>query len=294
LADYLVRSITKDGSIRGLAAVSTDLVDEARCRHRAYPTAAAALGRALTGGALLGAGLKTGQRVALKFEGDGPLKKIVVEAESNGAVRGYVAEPGVHLPPKNGKLDVAGALGRTGLLTVSKDLRLKEPYQGIVQLVSGEIAEDLAFYLAESEQVSSALALGVYVDTAGRVAAAGGFLIQTLPPVQEEVLDRLIARIRQLPPVTDLLRAGSSPEDILAAMYEDVPYTILEKYALAWQCSCSRERVEKALITLGREELADLAAQEEVATITCEFCRQEYIFRQEDLQRLAAEMLVVH
>jgi molecular chaperone Hsp33 len=290
LFDYLVRSITKDGSIRGLAAVSTDLVEEARRRHEAYPTAAAALGRALTGGALLGAGLKSGQRMALKFEGDGPLKKILVEAESNGAVQGYVAEPGVHLPPKNGKLDVSGALGRTGLLTVSKDLRLKEPYQGIVQLVSGEIAEDLAFYLVESEQVPSALALGVYVDPDGRVAAAGGFLIQTLPPIQEEVLDRLIARIQQLPPVTDLLRGGRSPEDVLAAMYGDLPYSILEKYALAWQCSCSRERVEKALITLERAELADLAAQEESATITCEFCRQDYTFKQEDLQRLAAEI----
>ena len=194
MSDYLVRSMSKDGSIRGLAAVSTALVEEARRRHGALPTAAAALGRALTGGALLGAGLKTGQRVALKFEGDGPLKKIVVEAESNGAVRGYVAEPGVHLPSKNGKLDVAGAVGRTGLLTVSKDLRLKEPYQGIVQLVSGEIAEDLAFYLAESEQVPSAVALGVYVETHGAVAAAGGFLIQTLPPVREEILEQLIAR----------------------------------------------------------------------------------------------------
>jgi molecular chaperone Hsp33 len=294
LSDYLVRSITKDGSIRGLAVVSTDLVEEARRRHRAFPTAAAALGRALTGGALLGAGLKTGQRVALKFEGDGPLKKIVVEAESNGAVRGFVGEPGVHLPPKNGKLDVAGALGRTGLLTVSKDLRLKEPYQGIVQLVSGEIAEDLAFYLAESEQVPSALALGVYVDTHGRVIAAGGFLIQTLPPVQEEVLNPLIARIQKLPPVTDLLRAGSSPEAILAAMYVDLPYTILEKYALAWQCSCSRERVEKALLTLGRAELVNLAAQEKAVTITCEFCRQEYSFKQGDLQRLAAEIPALH
>ncbi len=158
MVDYLVRSITKDGSIRGLAAVSTDLVEEGCRRHGAYPTAAAALGRALTGGILLGALLKSGQRVALKFEGDGPLKKIVVEAESNGAVRGYVANPQVHLPPKNGKLDVAGGVGKTGLLTVSKDLRLKEPYRGIVQLVSGEIAEDLAFYLAESEQVPSALA----------------------------------------------------------------------------------------------------------------------------------------
>ena len=290
MGDYLVRSISKDGSLRGLAAVSTALVEKARQRHGALPTAAAALGRALTGVALLGAGLKTGQRLAMKFEGDGPLKKIVVEAESNGAVRGYVAEPKVHLPPKNDKLDVAGAVGRTGLLTVSKDLRLKEPYQGIVQIVSGEIAEDLAFYLVESEQVPSALALGVYVETSGQVAAAGGFLVQTLPPVRSEVLQELIARIQNLPPVSDLLRSGSSPEAILAAIYGDLAYTILDKYALAWQCSCSRERVEKALITLGRKELANLAAQGEAATITCEFCRQEYTFKQEDLQRLQEEL----
>ena len=226
----------------------------------------------------------------MKFEGDGPLKKIVVEAESNGAVRGYVAEPKVHLPPKNGKLDVAGAVGRTGLLTVSKDLRLKEPYQGIVQIVSGEIAEDLAFYLAESEQVPSALALGVYVETTGQVAAAGGFLVQTMPPVREEVLQELIARIQNLPPVTDLLRSGSSPEAILGSIYGDLAYTILDKYALAWQCSCSRERVEKALITLGREELASLVTEGEAVTITCEFCRQEYTFEPEDLQRLLKEL----
>jgi molecular chaperone Hsp33 len=294
VSDYLVRSISKDGSIRGLAAVSTALVEEARRRHGALPTAAAALGRALTGGALLGAGLKTGQRVALKFEGDGPLKKIVVEAESNGVVRGYVAEPGVHLPSKKGKLDVAGAVGRTGLLTVSKDLRLKEPYQGIVQLVSGEIAEDLAFYLAESEQVPSAVALGVYVETHGQVAAAGGFLIQTLPPIQEEVLEQVIARIQKLPSMTDLLRSGKSPEAILADIYADLPYSILDKYALAWQCSCSRERVERALLTLGREELSSLVAQGEAATtIACEFCRQEYTFEREDLEKLAEEISVL-
>jgi molecular chaperone Hsp33 len=293
VSDYVVRSISKDGSIRGIAAVSTDLVEEARRRHRALPTAAAALGRAMTGGALLGAGLKTGQRLALKIEGDGPLKKIVVEAESNGALRGYVAEPGVHLPSKNGKLDVAGAVGRTGLLTVSKDLRLKEPYQGIVQLVSGEIAEDIAFYLAESEQVPSAVALGVYVETQGQVEAAGGFLIQTMPPVREEVLDQLIARIQKMPLVTDLLRSGKNPEAILADIYADLPYMILDKYALAWQCSCSRERVERALLTLGRAELEELAAEGEMATITCEFCRQEYSFKQEDLERLTEEIPVL-
>jgi molecular chaperone Hsp33 len=276
-----------------LAAVTTALVEEALRRHGALPTAAAALGRALTGGALLGAGLKSGQRVALKFEGDGPLKKIIVEAESNGAVRGYVAEPGVHLPSKNGKLDVAGAVGRTGLLTVSKDLRLKEPYQGIVQLVSGEIAEDLAFYLAESEQVPSAVALGVYMETHGQVAAADGFLIQTLPPVREEVLEQVIARIQKLPSVTDLLRSGKNPEAILADIYADLPYSILDKYSLAWQCSCSRERVERALLTLGREELIRLAADGEAATITCEFCRQEYTFKQEDLEKLGEEIPVL-
>lgn len=290
MTDYLVRSLTKDGSIRGLAAVTTDLVEEARRRHGAAPTAAAALGRALTGGALLGAGLKTGQRLALKFEGDGPLRKILVEADSNGAVRGYVAEPGVHLPSRNGKLDVSGGLGRTGFLTVIKDLGLKEPYQGIVQLVSGEIAEDLAFYLAESEQVPSALALGVYVEPDGRVSAAGGFLIQTLPPVHEEILNNLIGRVQGLPAVTDLLRQGRSPEDILAAIYGPEPYTILAKNTLAWQCSCSRERTEKALLTLGREELAKLAAADETLTITCQYCRQDYTFSKEYLQRLVEEI----
>jgi molecular chaperone Hsp33 len=161
--DYLVRIITKDYSVRALACVTTNLVNEACRRQGAYPTAAAALGRALTGGALMGALLKTGQRVALKFEGNGPLKKIIVEAESNGLVRGYVTAPHLHLPPKDGKLDVASALGKAGFLTVTKDLRLKEPYQGMVQLYTSEIASDLAFYLVESEQIPSAVGLGVFV-----------------------------------------------------------------------------------------------------------------------------------
>lgn len=288
MLDYLVRSITRDGSIRGLAVATTSLVEEARQRQDAWPTAAAALGRALTGGVLLGALLKTGQRVAIKIEGDGPLGKILVEAESNGAVRGYVSHPHVHLPPKNGKLDVAGAVGRSGVVTVVKDLRLKEPYTGIVQLMTGEIAEDLAFYLVESEQIPSALALGVYVEPDGRVSAAGGFLIQTLPPVQEKVLDQLIRRIQQLPAITDLLRAGQGPEDILASIYGDLSYRILEKYAVAWQCSCSRDRVERALLTLGREELAKLTAAESEIIITCEYCGRQYALTQAEIQELLA------
>lgn len=294
MPDYLVRSITTDGSIRGLAALTTDLVEEARRRHDAWPTAAAALGRALTGGVLLGALLKTGQSLAIKIQGNGPLGKIVVEADSNGAVRGYVAQPHVHLPPKNGKLDVAGAVGRTGVLTVSKDLRLKEPYTGVVQLVSGEIAEDLAFYLVESEQIPSALALGVYVETDGHVAAAGGFLIQILPPVREEMLEQLIGRVQALPAVTDLLRRTQSPEDILGAIYGDLPYHILEKHTVAWRCSCSRERVERALLTLGAQELVNMAEKDEVTTVSCEFCRQEYRFERQDLRQLASEAPTEH
>ena len=209
--DYLVRIIAKDHSVRALACITTHLVDEACRRQDAYPTAAAALGRGLTGGTLMGALLKAGQRVALKFDGNGPLKKIIVEAESNGLLRGYVAEPHVDLPLKAGKLDVASALGKDGLLTVIKDLRMKEPYQGIVQLFTGEIAEDLAFYLAESEQIPSAVGLGVFVEPDRTVSAAGGFLIQSLPSVNEEVIDRLIERIPQLPPVTELLRGGKTP-----------------------------------------------------------------------------------
>ncbi len=288
--DYLVRIITEDHSVRALACVTTQLVEEACRRQDAYPTAAAALGRALTGGVLLGALLKSGQRVALKFEGNGPLKKIVVEADSNGLVRGYVAEPHVDPPPRAGKLDVAAALGQDGLLTVIKDLRLKEPYRGIVRLYTGEIAEDLAFYLAESEQIPSAVGLGVFVEPDRTVSAAGGFLIQPLPPVNEEVIDRLMERIPQLPSVTELLRRGQTPEDLLDLIFAGIPFAILERYALAFRCTCNRERVEAALISLGRQELSALLAEKKEIKVTCEFCQESYVFGQQELARLAREI----
>ncbi len=288
--DYLVRTITKDGSVRALACVTTHLVNEAHMRHGTYPTASAALGRALTGGALLGALLKSGQRVALKFEGNGPLKKIVVEAESNGLVRGYVGVPTVNLPPRGSKLDVGGAVGKEGLLTVTKDLRMKEPYTGIVQLYSGEIAEDLAFYLVESEQIPSAVGLGVFVEPDGNVAAAGGFLIQSLPPANENLIDKLAGQVKKLPTITELLRGGKTPEELLELIFADIPYTTLEKYALAFGCSCSRERVEKALISLGSEEIASLLEQQEETAVSCEFCHENYVFSREELERLMEEM----
>jgi molecular chaperone Hsp33 len=281
--DYLVRIFTKEANIRGLACVTTDLVDEARRRHGTFATASAALGRALTGGALLGALLKTGQRVALTFEGNGPLKRITVEAESNGAVRGRVEVPDVYLVREDGKLDVAGALGRTGSLTVVKDLGLTEPYKRVVPLCSGEIAEDLAFYLTESEQIPSAVGLGVYVEPDKHVSAAGGFLIQALPPKDEAIVDPLIERLVQLPPVTTLLREGNDPEEILKRLFAGIPYEILEKRAVAFHCSCTRDTIERMLVDLGREKLRRMIEEQDRTEVLCEFCGQRYPFSREDM-----------
>lgn len=290
MSDYLVRIITKSGTVRGLACVTTGLVGEACRRHGTYPTASAALGRALTGGALMGAMLKTGQRVALRFEGNGPLRKVLVEAESNGAVRGYVGVPEVHLPDRGGKLDVGGGIGRAGFLTVTKDLGLKEPYKGMVQLYTGEIAEDLALYLTESEQIPSAVGLGVYVEPDNSISAAGGFLIQSLPPQDEEVVERLMERIGEMPPTTELLRQGKTPEELLAMLFTGIPYDIIEKRTLAFRCSCNREKIEQVLISLGKDDLAEMGGKEGGAEVTCEFCREVYSFTPAELERLIAEV----
>lgn len=288
--DYLVRVITEGKNIVGLACVTTSLVDDARRRHGTCPTATAALGRALTGGELMGALLDPDQRVALKFTGNGPLRKIIVEAEGDGTVRGYVEVPRVDLPPMNGKLDVGGAIGREGYLTVTKDLRLKEPYNGIVKLYTGEIASDIAFYLTESEQIPSAVGLGVYVETDGSVSASGGFLVQSLPPADETLIETLAERIQGLPPVTRQLTDGMTPEGILAGIFEGIPYRTIETRRLSFRCSCSVSRIEQALITLGRSQLEEVVRDQEVFDISCHFCNRNYVFRKEHLLRLIREM----
>ena len=290
MTDYLVRILAKAGSVRGLACVTTGLVDDVCKRHGTLPTASAALGRALTAGTLLGAMLKTGQRVALRFEGNGPLKKIIVEADSDGSVRGYVGVPQVDLLRADGGLDVAGALGRAGFLTVAKDLGLKEPYRGTTQLYTSEIAQDLALYLVESEQIPSAVGLAEFVEADGTVSSAGGFLIQAVPPVDPEVVEELMARIGKLPPLSQLLREGKSPEDILDLIFAEIPYATLEKRALAFACSCSRERIERVLISMGEKELVSLKEEQQGAEVTCEFCGEHYVFDEPALDRLISEV----
>ncbi len=238
----------------------------------------------------MGALLKTGQRVALKFEGNGPLRKVIVEAESNGAVRGFVAVPDADLPLQNGKLDVAGGIGRAGFLTVTKDLGLKEPYKGIVQLYSSEIAEDLAFYLTDSEQTPSAVGLSVFVDAGNAVAAAGGFLIQALPPGDPELVETLMTRIGALPPLSELFLSGTTPETLLERLFDGIPYSVLEKRTLTFNCSCSREKIERVLVSLGKEELGKLAEEREQAEVTCEFCRERYTFDRREIEELLTNL----
>lgn len=285
MKDYLVRVVARDENVRGLACVTTRLVQEACLHQDAYPTAAVALGRALTGGSLMGALMKTGQRTALKFEGNGPLKKIIIEAESDGRVRGYVGNPHVDLPLVNGCFDVAGAIGKAGFLTVTKDLHMKEPYRGIVQLHTSEIAEDIAYYLLESEQIPSAVGLGVFAEASG-ITAAGGFLIQALPPSEESIIETLAEHIEKMPPITEMLTGGATPEEVIDSIFGDIPVDVLEKRELAFQCTCSRERLARALISLGREELKSLAENQEPVELTCEFCRKPYIFDIDAIQGL--------
>lgn len=291
MKDYLLRAIAREANIRALACVSTGLVSEACKRHRASPTACAALGRALTGGALMAALLKEGQRVALKFEGNGPVGKIIVEAESSGHVRGYVSNPWVEIEPREGKLDVAGAVGKSGTLLVIKDLGLRDPYNGMVPLYSGEVAEDLAYYFTESEQIPSAVGLGVFVNNEGMVRAAGGFLLQSFPPRNHRLIEKLIQKIEKMPTVTEILREGKGPSDILNIIFQGIPYDLLEEKEIAFKCNCSRERVEAALISLGMEELERLVVEEGGAQVKCEFCKALYEFDEKDLKALQDEVI---
>jgi len=290
MSDYLIRVLSDKANVIGLACRTTELVNLACRLHGTTPTASAALGRALTGGLLMGALEKPGLRVGLKFEGNGPLKKILVEADSEGTVRGFVGVPDVDVEVKDGKLHVAAVLGTEGHLTVFKDVGLDAPYQGIVKLRTGEIAEDIAYYFAESEQIPSAVGLGVYVETDGRVSAAGGFLIQSLPPSEEATLDRLIENIGRVRSVTDVLRDGKTPEDLLGLIFEGIPYRTLEKKGLVFRCTCSRDRIEEVLIALGRTELRRLAEEKGEAEVTCEFCRTAYRFSRGELERLIRDI----
>jgi molecular chaperone Hsp33 len=287
MEDYIIRMSAGNGSVRAFFAYTKNTVGQAQRLHSLSPVATAALGRLLTGAAIMGAMLKNDQDIlTITAKGDGPLKGIVVTADNKVNVKGYVYEPIVDLPLKpSGKLDVGGAIGQ-GVLTVIKDMGLKEPMSGQVPLVSGEIADDLTYYFAKSEQIPSSIALGVLVDTDYSCKEAGGFIIQLMPDTPEEVISAIEKKLPYLEPVTTLLDKGNSPEDIMKMILGDLDIIFYEKTPVNFKCDCDRTRVEKALISVGKEELKDMLENDKNANLRCHFCNKEYDFTENDLKEL--------
>lgn len=287
MSDYIIRATAADGQIRAFAATTRELVEYARSAHNTSPVATAALGRLLTAGAMMGVMMK-GEKdlLTIKIEGDGPIQGLTVTADSKGNVKGYVFNPEVMLPPnEKGKLDVGGALG-IGVLSVIKDIGLKEPYVGQTILVTSEIAEDLTYYFATSEQTPSSVALGVLMNKDNTVRQAGGFILQLLPNASEKVISGLENKLKDITSVTSLLDAGKTPEMILEEVLGDFGLEILDKMPTEFACNCSRERIEKALISVGRQELQNMIDDGETIEVNCHFCNKNYPFTVEELKDL--------
>jgi molecular chaperone Hsp33 len=283
--DVIVRGMAMDGKVRVFAALSTAIVEELRARHDTWPAVTAALGRTVTAGAMMGSMLKGEEKLTIQIRGDGPIGQIVVDANAAGEVRGYVTEPHIDLPlNEKGKLDVAGVVGRDGLMYVTKDLGMKEPYRGTSPIVSGEIAEDFTYYFSTSEQTPSAVALGVLVNPDYSVRAAGGFILQLLPGLSDDEISTIEQKLATLTPVTTLIEQGAGPEDILHHLFDAVQ--IYERSPLTFSCSCSQDRVEKTLISLGKDEMDALIDELGRAEVVCHFCNEKYVLEKLELEQL--------
>ena len=292
MTNEIVRAITGDGLVKAAAITGRDIVERARNIHKLLPTATAALGRTLMGASLMGDMLKEEKgSLTLQIKGGGPLGTILAVSDHEGNVRGYVQNPQVELMEQRpGKLDVGRAVGTDGTLTVIKDIGLKEPYVGSVDLFSGEIADDLAMYFVESEQIPTACALGVLVGLDQSVTAAGGYIIQLLPGASDDLISKIEAGVHSLGPVSSALAGGLDGEGLLRAVLTDFQLEILEKHPVEYRCYCSRERVSRALISMGKADLTDLIAEQGQAELTCQFCDRIYHFSKEELEQLLAEM----
>ena len=283
--DYIVRATAADHQLRAFAVTSRDIVEKAREIHNTSPVATAAIGRLLTAASMMGSMMKGEKDVlTLQIECGGPIGGITVTADSNADVKGYVNNQNVILPPNaQGKLDVSGALG-PGFLNVIKDIGLREPYNGQTHLVSGEIAEDLTYYFATSEQVPSSVGLGVLMDKDNHVRQAGGFIIQVMPDTDDEVIDKLEARLGEVHSVTDMLDKGMTPEDILGYVLEGMDVEILETIPTQYKCNCSVERVSKAIASIGKKDLQEMIDDGEPIEVNCQFCGSHYKFDTEQLK----------
>jgi len=284
----LIRAVSADLTVRALVAVTTPVVEEARRRHGTYPTATAALGRVLTGALLLAATLKRDERLGLELVGDGPLRGVLADATPSGDVRGFALRPHTHLPPRNGKLDVGGALG-AGRLCVSRvPLAGGDLYRSIVPLVSGEVGEDIAHYLVTSEQVPSVVGLGVFVDRDGQVEGAGGYLLQPLPDASERTVDALAAAVEAAPSPSTMVRDGLDAAAMAELLLGDLGTTVLQRQPVRFRCRCSRERAGGAILAMGREEIEDILGTDGSVEAVCEFCGERYHVEEDEVRALLA------
>ena len=289
MEDYIIRVTAQEGTIRAFAAVSTEMVKEAVRVHDLSPVASAALGRTITAAGIMSKMLKGEKdKLTIQIKGDGPIGGIVVVSDSKANVKGYVHNPTVDLPlNERGKLDIRTAVG-CGYINVIKDLGLKEPYIGFSDLVSGEIADDLTYYFATSEQIPSTVALGVLVNSNG-VASAGGFIIQLMPGAEEETVEKLEQRLIGFPPISRLLAEGSTPEKIIDMLLEGFSPKVVEKVPCRFKCDCSRERMERNLISLGKEDLEEILTDRQGAELQCHFCNTKYNFSHTDIEHILIE-----
>ncbi|MBP2898908.1 Hsp33 family molecular chaperone HslO [Escherichia coli] len=286
LKDILVRATAWGGKLRVFATRMTNIVEEMRVRHDMFPTATAALGRTSAVAAIMGAMLKGNERLTIQVKGDGPIGQIVVDANANGEIRGYVDHPQAHHGSNaQGKLDVAGAVGTSGNIYVTKDLGLKEPYRGSVPIVSGELGEDFTYYFTVSEQTPSAVGVGVLVDVDNSVLHAGGIIVQVMPGLSEQELEELEKAVAALPHVTTMLNQGETPEGMIKRLVGE-DYTIHDEMELRFQCKCSRERVSTTLLSIGAEDLQSIIDEDGHAELVCHFCNEKYFFDQEQLEQL--------
>lgn len=291
MSDYMVRATAADAQIRAFAITSRELVETARKAHNTSPVVTAALGRLMSGAVMMGAMLKGDKDLlTIQVSGDGPLKGMTVTADGKGNVKGYAIEPQVMLPPtKMGKLDVGGAVGH-GMLRVIKDMGLKEPYVGQTDLQSGEIAEDLTYYFASSEQVPSSVGLGVLMEKDNTVRQAGGFIVQLMPFAEEKTIERLEQNLAAFSTVTQVLDEGKSPEEMLGLILSGMDVEILDTLPAQFYCNCDKKRVEKALISIGRKEISEMISEGNSSGIgievNCHFCNTSYQFTVEELKGL--------
>ena len=289
MTDYMVRATAANAQIRAFAITSRDTVERARQAHDLSPVVTAALGRLMTGAVMMGSMLKDDKdMLTLQIGGAGPVHGLTVTADSHGNVKGYADNPQAMMPPNSvGKLDVGGVIG-AGVLTVIKDMGLKEPYSSTIELTTGEIGDDLTYYFAASEQIPSSVALGVLMEKNNTVKQAGGFIIQLMPFTSDEVIAKLEDKLTHMSPVTTMLEEGNTPEQILDLVLGDMDLEITDKMPVQFHCNCSKERVEKVLVSLGKKELQDLIDEGKDVELNCHFCNTNYVFTVEELKRIRA------